>query len=119
MEKKCLKKYVKSRIDNGWVQMIPCPNSHCGEAFTEEDTEAANKEDYGKYLQFNMLAKLRAEPTCRWCPKPECAAATIGDPRDPNFPCLTCEKCTTKVCYECEQLVHQFFNCFFFTQRSF
>jgi hypothetical protein len=106
----CLKKHVEVRIDSGWVKSIPCPNPNCMEPMVENDIEqVAGQVAYERFLQFKMLAELRAEPTCRWCPKPDCASPVIGDPRDPNFPCLRCQKCDTQFCYECDQLVRMLF----------
>ena len=60
-----------------------------------------DREVKAKYDHFLYLATLRSEPTCRWCPRPDCNSAVLGDPDSPDFPMLTCAKCSMNFCYEC------------------
>ena len=68
-------------------------------------------EIYHKYKRFQELAEISMIPTSRWCPKPDCNTAVVGDPSDADFPCLLCTKCSTKFCSDCSQEWHPNFTC--------
>ena len=61
--------------------------------------------DFERYQKFHYLSSIRTEPTIRWCPTVDCGNPVHGDPSAAGFPVLTCNKCNTQFCYECNQLV--------------
>lgn len=61
---------------------------------------------FGRYQQFLLLAHLREDKNCRWCPNPSCAAPIIGNTNDSDFPKLTCNQCFTEFCFHCSQKVN-------------
>mmetsp|Transcript_10369 Transcript_10369/g.42163 ORF Transcript_10369/g.42163 Transcript_10369/m.42163 type:complete len:590 (-) Transcript_10369:44-1813(-) len=108
----CLQQYFHTRIENGLVLSIPCPHPNCGDPCAETDVQAiVSPDEFARFRQFHYLASVRSEPTCRWCPQADCSTAVFGDPNDAAFPCLTCAKCDTKFCYDCNQVWHEGVSC--------
>jgi len=112
--RECLNHHISVRINSGWLIAIPCMHPACSETILDNDVRAlTDDEDYKKYKRFQELAELNAQPTCRWCPKPDCNTAVIADPLHPEFPCIVCTKedCQTKFCYECSREWHPNLTC--------
>jgi len=108
----CLREHLTVRVHSGWLLTIPCLHPSCSESIPDSDVRAlVDKDIYSKYKRFQELAEISAMPTSRWCPKPDCNTAVVGDPHDEAFPCLVCHKCETKFCSDCSQEWHPNFTC--------
>lgn len=100
------------RIHSGWLLTIPCLHPSCSESIPDSDVFTLTEpEIYQKYKRFQDLAEVSSIPASRWCPKPDCNTAVVGDPLDENFPCLVCTKCATKFCSDCGLEWHPNFTC--------
>ena len=110
--KTCVSGYLSSALDRGEVLNTKCPDMECKELLTDNDLRSAmSLKDYGKFNQFRVLASLRLEPNCRWCPMDDCENGVIGDRGNINFPKLTCDQCLTDFCYECSDYWHEGVSC--------
>jgi len=84
----------------------------CSESIPDGDIRAlTDDEDYQKYKRFRELTELNSQATCRWCPKPDCETAVIANPDDPEFPCISCTKCSFQFCYDCSCDWHPNLTC--------
>jgi hypothetical protein len=68
-------------------------------------------DQFVRFKQFRILARLRLEPHCRWCPAEDCVSGVVGDPSHPEFPKLSCPDCQTEFCFLCSSFYHPEENC--------
>jgi len=100
----CLEEYLKINIGEGKVIDINCPNPTCSYKLQPYDVHnLVDEENYSKYEEFTFLIALRSDPNTRWCPKPSCGNAVIGDPAHPK---ITCTKCSYSFCFNCNEDWH-------------
>eukprot|EP01099_Mayorella_cantabrigiensis_P008780 TRINITY_DN857_c0_g1_i1.p1 TRINITY_DN857_c0_g1~~TRINITY_DN857_c0_g1_i1.p1 ORF type:complete len:228 (+),score=37.17 TRINITY_DN857_c0_g1_i1:113-796(+) len=112
----CLYSYYKSKIIEANVSNITCPDPTCGQIATGVDIRKIVDDGlFEKFQRFEILASLKAEEHCRWCPKEGCENAIIADLNSPTHPRLDCDKCGTSFCYECREkvLILLYFTNFF------
>eukprot|EP01102_Stenamoeba_stenopodia_P015200 TRINITY_DN515_c0_g1_i2.p1 TRINITY_DN515_c0_g1~~TRINITY_DN515_c0_g1_i2.p1 ORF type:complete len:440 (+),score=84.79 TRINITY_DN515_c0_g1_i2:217-1536(+) len=107
----CLREHFMTKILEGQALHITCPGS-CSSVVSDADIKAnLSPQMVEKYAHFKKMAALRADPNCRWCPKPNCETAVIANLDSPDFPALECSKCATKFCYQCNQTWHPKLSC--------
>ena len=110
--KECVKGYLTSALDRGEVLDTKCPDMNCDELLTDKILqESLSLLEYGKFKQFRLLAGLRLEPNCRWCPKDGCENGVIGNFEDDTFPKLTCGECLSEFCFHCSDFWHEGMTC--------
>jgi len=109
--KSCLGDYFKSKIVEGTTRDITCPNTTCKRAITyNEVRHCVNKKIFLKYEEFLLSAALNDDPNCRWCPRPGCGTAMIGDPTRPMMLCPS-PKCKFAFCFNCREEWHADVTC--------
>eukprot|EP01100_Stratorugosa_tubuloviscum_P013976 TRINITY_DN721_c0_g1_i5.p1 TRINITY_DN721_c0_g1~~TRINITY_DN721_c0_g1_i5.p1 ORF type:complete len:499 (+),score=211.00 TRINITY_DN721_c0_g1_i5:140-1636(+) len=107
--KDCLKGFYNARITEGKVKHINCPSPGCPTEVEYYDIEAiVTKEMFTKYQDFSLLAALRENPNCRWCPKADCGTACFGTEKEPK---LICSKCSYNFCFTCGEEWHPHLTC--------
>jgi len=109
----CLQQYLQVKIGEGTggVKRIRCPSPSCPTELTpDEIKQLVSSEDYAKYERFNLEAVLETIPDLRWCPKPNCKNAMIGDPRRPMMVC-TNPSCKFTFCFNCKEEWHADATC--------
>jgi len=105
--KQCLQNYFTTKIFEGGVLSIRCPRPDC--FLPIQDIDVRTNVSYAvfeRYKHFKMIATLSANPNCRWCPMPDCSTPVIADTKKREFPSLTCPKCRTRFCFNCNEKWH-------------
>lgn len=74
---------------------IPCPQANCLVKFTDNEIEIfAYVEDFKRYQDYKSNIQIDLNPSLKWCPTPDCRTAISKKNK-------TCEKCGTKICFDC------------------
>lgn len=108
----CVTNYLENAFKEGNLLNTSCLDMNCKQELSDEDLiKAVGTNGFGKIKQYRMLAHLRLEPNCRWCPKDTCDNGVIGNPKDENFPRLTCNLCFTNFCFHCSDYWHPNLSC--------
>lgn len=101
----CLRTYCNTKIDEGQVLVINCPEPTCTGELTPNDLlHLVDPPMFRRYQQFHMLATLNINPNCRWCPRPGCNTGVIANPDERKLECTTCG---TEICFECKSFWHE------------
>lgn len=102
--KACFSEYLKVRILESQVLLMPCPNHECRIQIPEHLIQLNISEDlFSKYNKFRKVEELCKQPFLRWCPKPDCEGYDIGKIDDPK---LKCNKCSFDYCFYCSEAWH-------------
>lgn len=72
--------------------------------FCGQIQRAVSAEHFVKYEDFTLQAALSKDPNARWCPKPGCGNAMIGDP---EYSQMRCDRCHFEFCFLCHDAWHQ------------
>jgi ariadne-1 len=100
----CLQAYFNTKISERKVLEIRCPHPKCDTQVSYYDVQrVVPLESFSKYEEFTLLAALSQDPNCRWCPRPGCGNAVIGDPQ---YRRIVCNKCQFEFCFECNDSWH-------------
>eukprot|EP01103_Thecamoeba_quadrilineata_P000988 TRINITY_DN10877_c0_g1_i1.p1 TRINITY_DN10877_c0_g1~~TRINITY_DN10877_c0_g1_i1.p1 ORF type:complete len:394 (-),score=34.44 TRINITY_DN10877_c0_g1_i1:139-1320(-) len=100
----CLEEYLRIKIVNGRATEIKCPSPMCGIIVQSNDVHSVvDKQTSNKYEEFTLQQYLRTEPNARWCPRPNCGIAVIGDPSNPR---IKCAECLYEYCFLCRDEWH-------------
>lgn len=98
-----MKQHILAKINDGTCRDIGCPASGCKQVMTYHQVKhCVDPENYEKYDRFLLTAALNSDPDCRWCPRPGCGTAMLGEANQPMLVCPN-EKCT---CQSCVSLSH-------------
>lgn len=109
--RECLQGFFNNCINEGKVLDITCPAPGCKTAIEYEHVRAVVTTDiFLKYEEFAFIAALNADPSVKWCPKPGCGNAIIGDPDNPRCQC-TSPDCRYEFCFLCSEPWHADATC--------
>lgn len=90
---------------------ITCPFPGCKTLVEYNQVQSVvTHEVFSKYEEFTFIASLNADPSVRWCPKPGCGNAIIGDPDNPRCQC-TDPECRYEFCFLCSEPWHADATC--------
>eukprot|EP01104_Vermistella_antarctica_P004757 TRINITY_DN15189_c0_g1_i1.p1 TRINITY_DN15189_c0_g1~~TRINITY_DN15189_c0_g1_i1.p1 ORF type:complete len:693 (+),score=151.26 TRINITY_DN15189_c0_g1_i1:187-2265(+) len=105
----CLANFLATHITEGDVLNVTCPDPACTKVLEYEDFKNIVKdpEMFEKYLHFSFLSALKLDPNTRWCPRPSCNNAVVGDP---TLKHMTCGQCHFEFCYDCKREWHPAFE---------
>lgn len=107
----CLYTYYKNKIIEANVN-IKCPDPSCEQTANGADIRKIVDDSlFEKFQRFEIMASLKAEEHCRWCPREGCENAIIADPSSPLHPRLDCNQCGTAFCYDCREKWHPDMTC--------
>jgi len=107
----CLTRYYSTRILDGDVLSISCPDTHCDTEVTPSEIEAVVEKDlFDKYNQFLRQAKMKLEPDSRWCPKPDCDTIVKGNAETQECRCTNSD-CGFVFCFTCSLQWHPDISC--------
>ena len=108
----CVRGSLESASLNGEFLNTSCLWQGCGVEVSEETMRSVLPFDqFVRFKQFRILARLRLEPHCRWCPAENCVSGVVGDPNHPEFPKLCCPDCQTDFCFLCSSFYHPEESC--------
>jgi len=109
--RECLQGYYTNRIHEGKVLDITCPAPGCATIVEYHQVQAVvTREIFSKFEEFTFIASLNADPSVKWCPKPGCGNAIIGDPENPRCQC-TNPDCKYEFCFLCSEPWHADATC--------
>ncbi|KAL6042367.1 E3 ubiquitin-protein ligase arih2 [Balamuthia mandrillaris] len=109
--KDCLGMHFASNIKDGNTRNIGCPTPTCKRTVGYNEVKhCVDKEMFAKYEEFLLMAALGDDPNCRWCPRPGCGNAMIGDPKRPMMACSS-DKCKFTFCFNCKEEWHADATC--------
>jgi hypothetical protein len=109
--RECLQGYFNNCINDGKVLDITCPAPGCTSAVEYHHVRGVVTEEiFNKYEEFAFIAALNADPSVKWCPKPGCGNALIGDPDNPRCQC-TSPECRYEFCFLCSEPWHADATC--------
>lgn len=90
---------------------IKCAKDGCNQAIDHTEVKLfVPEEEYNRYQRFLVQDVLKSIPDCRWCPKPGCGTAMIGNPQNPMMRCPN-EKCKFCFCFNCKDEWHSDYTC--------
>eukprot|EP01087_Luapelamoeba_hula_P017506 TRINITY_DN5527_c0_g1_i1.p1 TRINITY_DN5527_c0_g1~~TRINITY_DN5527_c0_g1_i1.p1 ORF type:complete len:521 (-),score=79.55 TRINITY_DN5527_c0_g1_i1:6-1568(-) len=113
----CLAENYEVSINDGKCLELKCPNPTCAKLLTEEDVAHVVKEEvFKRYQQFCFLASLRKDPSVRWCPRKMCETPVQGGSAENLH--LTCEKCKSEFCWNCNCEWHEGKSCKWAERRA-
>jgi len=93
--------YMKERILSGRSKDMSCPEIGCKRLLNAKEVgRTVDKNLHDKYMTFLLEAHLKTDPDCRWCPKPGCGMAMIGNKDHPMMRCPN-DKCKYCFCFNC------------------
>jgi hypothetical protein len=107
----CLREFIVGKIRDGEVATIHCPTPNCPHFVTYNEVKhLVDRRTFEKYEEFLLKHALDSDPNCRWCPRPGCHNAMIGNP---NLPMMVCsnEKCQFTFCFNCREEWHADTTC--------
>eukprot|EP00696_Hemimastix_kukwesjijk_P014430 gnl/Hemi2/28431_TR9405_c0_g1_i1.p1 gnl/Hemi2/28431_TR9405_c0_g1~~gnl/Hemi2/28431_TR9405_c0_g1_i1.p1 ORF type:complete len:580 (+),score=84.71 gnl/Hemi2/28431_TR9405_c0_g1_i1:82-1821(+) len=107
----CFHAYLRTKICDSQVRGLACPTEKCTHKITHAEVQrSVDAALFAKYEEFLLAAALRDDPNCRWCPRPGCSNAIIGDPSRPLMVC-TNQSCNFAFCFRCREEWHSDFTC--------
>jgi len=111
--RQCLEMMLQLKIKEGQTQNIRCPNPSCNSQIDYTQIKqllSGNKEIFAKYEEFNLKQALESMQDLRWCPRPGCGNAMIGNEALPMMVCGS-ESCKFAFCFKCKEEWHADFSC--------
>jgi len=109
--RECLQGYIANSVNDGNVLDLTCPAPGCKTLVEYHQVRAVvTSELFAKYEEFTFIASLNADPSVKWCPKPGCGNAIVGDPENPRCQC-TNSNCKYEFCFLCAEPWHQDATC--------
>ncbi|KAN0025751.1 hypothetical protein ACTFIU_005414 [Dictyostelium citrinum] len=110
--KECLTQHFKSKIFDGDCKSIQCPDTTCRRLVNyQEIKHNVDKKTMAKYEDFLLQITLKEDPNSRFCPRPGCNNAMIGDSDTVTMVICTSESCRYTFCFNCKSEWHQDMTC--------
>lgn len=108
----CMKGYVESKISDRDIQNIPCPmGPNCKSVVSfDQVRHVLPRQVFQKYDAMLLDVTLENEPTCRFCPRPGCGTAMLGDSKRPMMICPR-DGCNFAYCFNCREAWHADASC--------
>jgi hypothetical protein len=107
----CLRQYVESRVNDNRVKDIRCPEPGCTHILGHHEIRHVLSKELFQRFDFLLFKKsLESDPNCRFCPRPGCGAAMIGDKSRPMLICPE-KKCRFTFCFNCREEWHHDATC--------
>eukprot|EP01083_Nonionella_stella_P296835 1008285_1 len=107
----CMREHFRVQITDANVIGLRCVQAGCDRMFKEDEILSYFADDIEivrKYEKFKRNLQLAQNKNCRWCPKPGCETFMFGSSRKPR---LACPKCSTVICFKCNNLWHEGREC--------
>jgi len=115
----CMEHHILAQCGDMKASDIKCPSGQdCEHRLQPEEVKkclANNPEQYDRYQTLLLNDALKKDPECRWCPKPGCNTAMLGNP---GIPMMRCPKktCAFAFCFNCKEAWHNDLTCEQFQQ---
>jgi hypothetical protein len=108
----CMKNYVETKISTRDVKNIPCPmGPNCPEQVSFDQVRHVLPWELFERFDVMLLdVTLESDPNCRFCPRPGCGTAMMGDPHRPMMNCPR-PGCNFAYCFNCREAWHADTTC--------
>lgn len=108
----CMQRYVEAKISERDIKDIPCPmGSNCQEVVSFNQIMHFLPIDlFKKYDTMLLQVTLESDPSCRFCPRPGCGTAMLGNPDRPRMNCPR-DGCRFAYCFNCREAWHDGVTC--------
>jgi len=107
----CLGQFVLIKVKEGQTHTLKCPDPDCKEFMSPNEVKhVVDAETYAKYEEFALASALNSMPDIRWCPKPNCKNAMIGEEQNPMMICSN-PQCRFTFCFNCKEEWHADATC--------
>lgn len=107
----CMEMHIVTLIKSMKASSVTCPMPECKEHISHTEVKRCiSEEEHERYQEFLLQDALKKDPACRWCPKPGCETAMIGDPNTPLMRCPKAE-CNFSFCFNCKEKWHTDLTC--------
>jgi len=110
--KECIAGWIITKIDDGEVKIITCPDNKCSQEVTYNEIKqiVTDKVVFAKYEKFTLEKALEGIADLRWCPRPGCGNAMIGGADTLMIRCSNpaCQFC---FCFQCKEEWHADATC--------
>ena len=111
--RECLSGYIAVKVKDGDCA-VPCPS--CKRTLMREEIRhVCEPADFQRYEDFLLKQTLEAMPDVRWCPRPGCGTAMVGESENPLMRCPN-ERCGFSTCFNCREEWHADATCDEFQQ---
>lgn len=108
----CVTNYLDVALADGKVLNTTCLDITCESELSDQVIlDCIGVLKFAKFKQYRLLAKLRLEPNCRWCPNEGCDNGVVANLDSSIFPELICDKCDTSFCFHCSDIWHPNITC--------
>lgn len=113
----CMKSYIETKLEARDVKHIPCPmGPQCPEMVSfDQIRHVLPRSVFEKYDVTLLAVTLESDPSVRFCPRPNCGTAMLGDPR---LPLMHCPRpgCNFAYCFNCREAWHADTTCELYQQ---
>lgn len=83
----CMSGHIVALVKSMRVSSLTCPLPDCSCKIDHTEVKRCiSDEEHERYQTFLLEDALKTDPTCRWCPNPQCGNAMMG--RVPRAPAL-------------------------------
>jgi hypothetical protein len=113
----CMQRHVETKIEDRDVKNIPCPMAPvCKELVSfDQVRHVLPWEVFEKFDATLLDLTLVNDPSCRFCPRPGCGTAMMGDSRRPMMNCPR-PGCNFAFCFNCREAWHADTTCELYQQ---
>ncbi|RZF36039.1 hypothetical protein LSTR_LSTR005855 [Laodelphax striatellus] len=102
--KDCIRSYLQTRIAEGTVQMIKCPNTDCdSNILPAQVREIVGPEQFAKYDQLLLTTMLETMSDIVRCPRVACQYPVT---KEPDEKMALCPACSYAFCVHCKMGYH-------------
>lgn len=112
--KMCWHSFIETASNQPAMSFIKlsCPQHDCPAHLMPQHIKALDLDNYVKWNKRLLDAFVEVDPSCRFCPGPDCSfVGMIPASIDWNTPSTICSNCSTAFCFLCSELPHQPASC--------
>jgi hypothetical protein len=108
----CMKSYIETKVEARDVRNIPCPmGPNCPEQVSfGQVMHVLPRSVFEKFDAMLLTVVLESDPSVRFCPRPNCGTAMVGDSRRPLMHCPK-PGCNFAYCFNCREAWHADTTC--------
>lgn len=113
----CMEAYITSKLEARDIKNLPCPMApQCHEPLSfDQVRHVLPNELFDRYDAMLLDLTLISDPSCRFCPRPDCGTPMLGDSA---LPMMVCPRpgCNFAFCFNCRDAWHEGTTCELYQQ---
>jgi ariadne-1 len=112
--KECWQSFIGAASDQASLSFLKlkCPQQDCNGRIMPQHIQALDRDNYTQWNKALVNAFVEVDPSCRFCPGPDCNFVGMVSPlTNRNTPATMCDHCSTAFCFLCGELPHQPASC--------